>query len=57
VHYERWNRFYDEFISEGNERIAPAGLYTSWADIPRYENWSNNDLVGHVVDGVVNPVP
>lgn len=29
IHYDNWNRYYDEFISEGSDRMAPLGLYTS----------------------------
>lgn len=37
IHYEGWNRYYDEFIWENDERLAPVGLYTERKDIPEYD--------------------
>ena len=28
VHYDGWNRYYDEFIWDHSPRLAPLGLYT-----------------------------
>jgi hypothetical protein len=36
VHYEGWNRKYDEYIYLDSHRIAPLGLYTGRTDIPKY---------------------
>jgi len=37
VHYDWWNWYYDEYIPERSEWIAPLGLYTGWTDVPRYD--------------------
>ena len=36
IHYENWNRRYDEYLLQTSNRVAPLGLYTSRTDIPRY---------------------
>lgn len=36
LHYEGWNRKYDEYIYIDSHRLAPLGLYTSRSDIPVY---------------------
>lgn len=36
LHYEGWNRKYDEYIYVDSHRVAPAGLYTDRTDIPKY---------------------
>jgi len=36
LHYEGWNRKYDEYIYIDSHRIAPLGLYTNRRDIPVY---------------------
>lgn len=36
VHYNGWHRKYDEFVYVNSDRLAPAGTYTSRADIPHY---------------------
>ena len=36
VHYEGWNRKYDEYLYIDSPRIAPFGFYTSRNDIPKY---------------------
>ena len=43
VHYLGWSSSYNELISEGSHRVAPAGFYTS-KNIPRYrmENFNEN---------------
>lgn len=38
IHYDGWSRYYDEYITQSSERIAPLGLYTSRKDIPKYSN-------------------
>jgi hypothetical protein len=45
LHYEGWNRKYDEYIYIDSHRLAPLGLYTSRTDIPKYR-MSSNDLGG-----------
>jgi len=43
IHYDGWNRKYDEYIFINSDRLAPFGTYTSSSDIPRYSmnNYSN----------------
>ena len=36
VHYEGWDKIFDEYFSEHSERIAPLGFFTNRKDIPRY---------------------
>lgn len=36
LHYEGWNRKYDEFMYIDSHRVAPLGLYTNRRDIPVY---------------------
>ena len=42
IHYEGWNRKYDEFIYVDSHRCAPNGLYTNRKDIPIYRMLSQN---------------
>jgi len=37
VHYEDWNRWYDEFLPISSPRIARHGFYTTRDDIPKYK--------------------
>ena len=37
IHYEGWNRWYDEFLPLGSPRIAKLGFYTHRDDIPKYK--------------------
>lgn len=41
LHYEGWNRKYDEYIYIDSHRIAPLGLYTGRNDIPVYRMMNN----------------
>lgn len=36
IHYENWNRKFDEYIYLTSKRLSPYGFYTSRTDIPRY---------------------
>lgn len=36
IHYEGWNRVYDEYIPLNSQRLAPLGTFTSRKDIPKY---------------------
>ena len=36
VHYEGWNRKYDEYLYIDSYRLAPLGAYTERRDIPIY---------------------
>ena len=52
VHYEGWNRCYDEFIPADSERIAPLKLYTSRTDIPKYTRHEGQEdrIYGNVIE-------
>ena len=41
LHYEGWNRKYDEYIYIDSHRVAPLGVYTSRSDIPIYRMLNN----------------
>ena len=41
LHYEGWNRKYDEYIYQDSHRIAPLGFYTNRGDIPIYRMMQN----------------
>jgi hypothetical protein len=53
LHYEGWNRKYDEFMYMDSHRIAPLGLYTNRTDIPVYSMLNNNGRNGPVMYAVV----
>jgi hypothetical protein len=36
LHYDGWNRKYDEYLYMDSSRVAPSGVYTHRSDIPRY---------------------
>jgi len=36
IHYEGWNKYFDEILPINSQRLAPHGLYTSRLDIPKY---------------------
>ena len=41
VHYEGWNRKYDEYMYIDSHRLAPLGVYTGRQDIPIYRMVGN----------------
>ena len=46
VHYEGWNRKYDEFVYIDSHRLAPLGVYTKREDIPIYRMMNNREGEG-----------
>lgn len=36
IHYEGWNKYFDEILPITSNRLAPLGYYTSREDIPKY---------------------
>ena len=52
VHYEGWNKYYDEIIKQTSQRLAPHGMYTKRKDLPRYLLKSDNSMVGIIVNRV-----
>jgi hypothetical protein len=36
IHYQGWNKIYDEILELSSPRLAPLGYFTSREDIPRY---------------------
>jgi len=53
IHYEGWNRKYDEYIYKRSSRLAPLGTYTSRNDIPKYQMCPHqNMLFSQILPGV-----
>lgn len=52
IHYQRWNKLYNEIIDIPSSRLAPLNCFSGRIDIPRY-NLSEPDgnLRGSVVSG------
>jgi len=48
VHYEGWNRKYDEYLYIDSHRLAPLGAYTSRQDIPVYRMMGSMGLDGQL---------
>jgi len=46
VHYEGWNRKYDEYIYIDSHRVVPLGFYTGRGDIPVYRMMNNQAGAG-----------
>lgn len=55
VHYEGWNKYYDEIIKQTSPRLAPLGTYTSRLDIPKYHLKNDNSMVGVIVNRIIHP--
>lgn len=55
VHYEGWNKYYDEIIKQNSPRVAPHGTYTTRRDIPRYSLKNENSMVGVIVNRIITP--
>jgi len=53
VHYEGWNKYFDEIFKQSSPRIAPLGLYTSRNDIPKYYLKESNAMVGAIVNRIL----
>ncbi len=53
VHYEGWNKYYDEIIKQSSPRLAPYGLYTSRKDIPKYYLKEQNSMLGHIINRII----
>jgi hypothetical protein len=52
VHYDGWNKYYDEIVKQSSVRIAPHGTYTSRNDIPRYLLKEDNSMIGSIVNRI-----
>lgn len=50
VHYEGWNKYYDEIVKQYSPRVAPFGTYTSRKDIPKYQLKTDNSMVGIIIN-------
>lgn len=48
IHYEGWNRKYDEYIYIDSYRVAPLGVYTERQDIPIYRMMGNRGTDGQL---------
>jgi len=52
IHYNRWNKLYDEIIEVPSSRLAPLECFSGRTDIPRYNlSEADNNLRGSVVPG------
>jgi hypothetical protein len=57
VHYEGWNKYYDEIVKQSSCRIAPFGTYTGRNDIPRYVLKEDNSMIGSIVNRIMPKQP
>lgn len=46
IHYEGWNRKYDEYMYIDSHRVAPLGFYSNRTDIPVYRMMNNQQNGG-----------
>lgn len=53
VHYEGWNKYFDEIIKQNSPRLAPHGCYSKRKDLPRYLLKAENSMVGVIVNRVL----
>jgi hypothetical protein len=53
VHYEGWNKYYDEIIKQSSPRLAPLGTYSNRRDIPKYQLKSENSMVGIIINRII----
>ena len=53
IHYDGWNRCYDEYIPADSERVSPLSLYTTRTDIPKYTRHDGPEdrVYGNVIEG------
>ena len=52
VHYNRWNKIYNEVIEVPTIRLAPFGCFSHRVDIPRYNLSEEDDnMRGSVISG------
>jgi hypothetical protein len=52
VHYEGWNKYYDEIIKQNSPRLAPRGIYSDRKDLPKYYLKSDNSMVGIIINRI-----
>ena len=52
IHYEGWNKYFDEIISQTSVRVAPKGTYTNRLDIPKYALKTENSMQGQIVNRI-----
>eukprot|EP00347_Sterkiella_histriomuscorum_P005292 403357159 len=45
IHYDGWNKKYDEYLYSNSMRVAPLQTYTSRPDIPRYYMVPRNNMM------------
>jgi hypothetical protein len=48
IHYEGWNRKYDEYLYIDSHRLAPLGVFTEREDIPIYRMMGNRNSDGQL---------
>jgi hypothetical protein len=44
IHYEGWNKYFDEILPSNSPRVAPHGYYTNRKDLPRYALKEENSM-------------
>ncbi|CAD8064026.1 unnamed protein product [Paramecium sonneborni] len=49
VHYQGWNKAYDEYISISSPRLSPLGLFTNRTDILLYQPSMNENAMSNYV--------
>ena len=52
VHYEGWNKYYDEIIKQNSPRLAPRGVYSDRKDLPKYYLKNDNSMVGIIINRI-----
>jgi hypothetical protein len=52
IHYEGWNKYFDEILPQNSPRVAPLGYYTSRKDIPKYALKEENSMQGIIINRV-----
>lgn len=53
IHYEGWNKYYDEIIKQSSPRLAPLGTYSDRKDIPKYYLKADNSMVGVIINRIL----
>ena len=49
MHYNSWNKIYDEVINVKSQRLAPANFFSDRTDIPKYKlSQEDNNVRGRI---------
>ncbi len=52
IHYQGWNKYYDEIIKQNSPRLAPCGTYSLRKDLPKYFLKNDNSMVGIIINRI-----